>query len=489
MDKKKEYSNKTLRKYYDHIFDLINDGVYITDKLGNTLHVNRMYERLTGIKKSLLIGRNVETLKQEGVFDIILNPKIVETGKPATKIQTDQKGKKLVLSGYPVVDQEGKVVLVVTFARDTSLMAQLREQLVKQHKLLKKYRTNVQYINEGSDQRRPLIAKSTAISKLIRSIDHLSVTDASILLQGETGVGKDIFARRIHRHSHRSDKPFVKVDCPSIPESLFESELFGYAPGAFSGAHAKGKLGLFEMADKGTLFLDEIGELPLLMQSKLLRVLQDREINRVGSTKTRKVDVRVVSATNRDLEKEVREGRFRQDLFYRLRVAVVTIPPLRERGEDIRLFAEYFLKRFCGRYNKEIRFSSDTLQAFHTYHWPGNVREMENLIQSLVITDRTGLIDTSVLRGNMVDELFDDGNHPATNDSPVKDILGLPDLVTEIKSGNRSLKTIMEEIEQKILEYGLSHYNSQATLAKRFKVNRSTIFRKLNKDGVFFRKS
>ena len=484
MDDQNEYKNVTLRKHFDDILDLVSEGIYITDRHGLTLRVNRMYERMTGLKKSSLEGRRVETLKDSGIFDTILNPNIVKTKKPDTKIQTDRRGKKLVLSGYPILDEQGEVALVVTFVRDTSLMAQLREQIVNQRKLLEKYRTNVQYINIDSDQRRPLIANSPAMVKLIRNIESLSGTDATILLQGETGVGKDIFARRIHRNSTRSDKPFVKVDCPTIPETLFESELFGYEPGAFSGAHAKGKLGLLEMADKGTLFLDEIGELPIPMQAKLLRVLQDREIIRVGSTKTRKVDVRVVSATNRDLEEEVKQGRFRGDLFYRLRVVVLTIPPLRERPEDIALLADHFLERFAQKYQKMIRFSPDILPSFHTYQWPGNVREMENLIQSLVITNRTGYIELSALPSSMVPRLNDVcRDSPETVDQGhhhIEDVLGLSDLVQELESGDKSLKSIICDIERSIIKYTLPRYRSHAKLAKRFKINRSTLFRKLN---------
>jgi PAS domain S-box-containing protein len=488
MDNKNEYKNATLRNYFDDILDLVSEGIYITDRQGLTLRVNRMYERMTGLKKSVLEGRNVETLKDSGIFDTILNPSIVETKKPDTKIQTDRRGKKLVLSGYPILAENGEVALVVTFVRDTSLMAQLREQIVNQRKLLEKYRTNVQYINFDSDQKRPLIAKSPAMSKLIRNIENLAGTDATILLQGETGVGKDIFARRIHRKSTRSDKPFVKVDCPTIPESLFESELFGYEPGAFSGAHAKGKLGFLEMADKGTLFLDEIGELPIPMQAKLLRVLQDREIIRVGSTKTRKVDVRVVSATNRDLEEEVKQGRFRGDLFYRLRVIVVKIPPLRERHEDILPLAEHFMEKFTHKYKKLIQFSPDILPAFHAYHWPGNVREMENLIQSLVITNRSRIIEASALPSALVPQSKDacqqDVEPAESAPDPMEEVLELAGLMEEIDSGTKSLKSIMNEIERRIITYALPRHDSYTKLAERFKVNRSTLFRKLNtKDG------
>lgn len=475
--------DKLLCHYFERILDLISDGIYISDRSGRTLRINSMYERLTGLKKTSLVGRNVDALTSEYNFDTILNPQIVKTGKPATKVQTDRKGKKLVLNGYPIKDDEGEVALVVTFVRDVTLMAQLREQILSQRKLIEKYRTNVQYINEESNQKRPLIAHSRVMVELNQRIESVAVTDATVLLQGETGVGKDVIARRIHQTSTRVGKPFVKVDCPTIPESLFESELFGYAPGAFSGAHTKGKLGLLEMADKGTLFLDEIGELPLTMQAKLLRVLQDREFMRVGSTKVRKVDVRVVSATNRDLEKEVREGRFRSDLFYRLRVAVLTLPPLRDRHADITPLANHFLERYASRYKKNLVFDNAALSAFNDHNWPGNIREIQNLIQSLVITNQNGSIQLSDLPSNMVGRMAETCREApaalADTAPAITSELVFPQLSQELERGDRSLKAIMGDIERQILGYALNKHGSHAKVAKRFKIDRSTLFRKL----------
>ena len=470
-----------LHKYFGKILDLINDGVYISNKEGYTIRINSMYERLTGLKKADLVGRPVEVLTTEGIFDTILNPKVVKTGKPATRVQTDRKGKKLVLNGYPIFDDNGEVSLVVTFVRDMTLMNQLREQIIIQRKLIDKYRTNVQYLNEKHE--RPLIANSPAIVELNRKLENFAETDATILLQGETGVGKDIYARRIHQDSARSDKTFVKVDCPTIPESLFESELFGYAPGAFSGAHAKGKLGFLEMADSGTLFLDEIGELPLGMQAKLLRTLQDREFIRVGSTKIRKLDVRVIAATNRNLEKEMKERRFRSDLYYRLQVAVITIPPLRERRGDIIPLTSYFLDRYANRYKKNIRFDPIALDALTNYRWPGNIREVKNLIQCLVITNQNGLIQISDLPSNMVGNIANTCREPApvtANGPPKRAIEAMfsdphPDL---IESG-RSLKSIMSDIERQILTSAIEKHGSPTKVAKLFKIDRSTLFRKL----------
>ena len=427
---------RTIETYFDSILDVLSDGIYVSDRDGNTLKVNTMYEKLIGLKREDLVGRKVQDLVKEGVFDLVLNPQIVKTGQPATSVQTTKKGQKLILNGHPIFDEEGKVALVVTFVRDVTVMSQLRDQIAAQNKLLEQLRTNVQYINEESIQKFPLNGfKSREMVHLTKLIEKIAATDAAVLILGETGVGKEFFARSIHRASPRGDKTFFKVDCTTIPENLIESELFGYAAGAFSGANVKGKSGLFEMADHGTLFLDEIGELPLAMQVKLLRVLQDQEILPVGSTRVRKVDVRIIAATNSDLEKNVEEGRFRSDLYYRLRVAVLSIPPLRDRREDIMPLAHHFLNKYAARYKKEVHFGSTIEDVFINYRWPGNIRELENLIASQVVTCERDVIEAADLTGCKLNKSCERKRN----------------LYETIEARNRSLKEIVQDLEREIL--------------------------------------
>ena len=485
MSKGEDNPGPSLPQYCERILDLLGDGVYISDRHGLTLTVNDMYERLTGLKKADLVGQHVDVLVHRG-FDTVLNPQIVQTGKPATSVQTDGRGNKRVLNGYPILDADGQVELVVTFVRDVTLLAQLKEQIADQRRLVERYRTNVQYINAERDKKYPIISVSKVMDELVARIENVAATDATVLLQGETGVGKDVFARRIHQVSPRGERPFCKVDCPTIPETLIESELFGYAPGAFSGAHAKGKIGFFEMADRGTLFLDEVGELPLAMQAKLLRVLQDSEILRVGSTKVRPVDVRIVAATNRDLVEEERQGRFRSDLFYRLRVAVLTVPPLRDRRDDILPLARHFLDRYTTRYKKDVNLSRATEAVLQAYRWPGNVRELENLIQSLVISNETEVIEPCDLPSAMVGQLASTCHEAALEavakigpcgDRPE----GATNLYQALGGGQRALKEIVADIECAILRDALQAHGSISEVAKRLKVDRSTLFRKLRR--------
>jgi len=286
------------------------------------------------------------------------------------------------------------------------------------------------------------------------------------LILGETGVGKEFFARSIHRASPRGENTFFKLDCTTISENLIESELFGYASGAFSGASIKGKPGLCEMADQGTLFLDEIGELPIGMQVKLLRLLQDQEITPVGSTRVKKVNVRIITATNRDLEKEIEQGRFRSDLYYRLRVAVLSIPPLRERREDIMPLANYFLEKYATKYRKERRFGPEIESIFTGHSWPGNIREMENLIESLVVTCDRPVVDTADLGSCMLSEGLDRKRN----------------LFETLDTRDKSLKEIVRDLEREILEGALELHGSMAKVAEVLKIDRSTIFRKLRRD-------
>jgi PAS domain S-box-containing protein len=448
---------KELADYLDSIMDVLSDGIYLTDREGRTILVNRMYEQLTGLKRNDLVGRTVTDLVREGIFDVVLNPAIVRTRKPKTTIQTTKVGKRVILNGYPVLDSSGHVALVATFVRDITSLTQIKEQLAYQQELLERF-NEVQCYSRRETVQGGFIFESRQLRGILDLVDSLATTDVTVLLQGETGVGKDVLAKYIHEKSLRTDQGFFKVDCASIPPSLVESELFGYDPGAFSGANTKGRPGFFEMAHKGTLFLDEIGELPLAMQAKLLRILQDREIVRIGSTKVKKVDVRFIAASNRNLEEAVKEGMFRSDLFYRLQVAVVEIPPLRMRKDDILPLVRHFLAMFNAKYRKDLALTPETESVLLDYGWPGNVRELENLVHGLVIMLRKKWVDTADLPPSMV--------------------------ITTKEDADRSLNDIMADLERDLLRKALQIYGSAAEVAVHFNVDRSTIFRKLRKHGL-----
>jgi transcriptional regulator with GAF, ATPase, and Fis domain len=248
-----------------------------------------------------------------------------------------------------------------------------------------------------------MVGTSSAMQAVYEQVHLVARSRATVLLTGESGTGKELVAKAIHCNSDRGSKAFVRLSCASLPETLLESELFGHEKGAFTGAVGR-KEGRFELADGGTIFLDEVGEIPLGLQVKLLRVLQEREFERLGGKTTLKVDVRVVAATNRNLAREVREGRFREDLYYRLNVVPIHLPPLRERREDIALLAHHFLRRFCGENQKEIKgFSREALPVLTRYDWPGNVRELENAVERMVVMARGDAIETADLPPELSD--------------------------------------------------------------------------------------
>ena len=454
-----------LRSYLEELLDSFGEAIAISDHQGTMLYVNKKHAELTGIDQQDMLGRSALELVERGVFDVVLNPEIVKSRQPATRMQKTVDGRKLILEGNPIFDQQGQVVLVITFIRDITKVAELKEEMSAQKELLDTFRKLQGGDNKALDKF-PRVISSRAMKKLYAQITILGDTDVTVLIQGETGAGKDVFARRLHAVSNRSNRPFIKTDCSSIPENLMETELFGYAPGTFSGANKQGKLGLIEAASGGTLFLDEIGELPMNMQAKLLRVLQDREVVRVGSTTPRQVDVRVVAATNKDLEKEVAAGRFRSDLYYRLKVAVITIPPLRKRRADILPLARGFLSYFAQKYQRDVVLAPDAEDVLLEYNWPGNVRELENLILGCMITCEKNTITAKDL---------------PISKSLQGDTSASTSLLGSLEMEGKSLKEILEDVEQKIIQEGMNTLGNMSALARNLGVDRTTIFRKIKK--------
>jgi len=357
---------------FQAIIDFSYDGIYVTDHLGTTLFANSSYERITGVNPNEVIGRNISELELIGMFSPIITPWVLENKLGITIEQRVRTGKKVVITGNPVFDEAGNIRYVITNVRDMAEIQQLRDEVnrLKQEREL------------GNDH---IIYRSPAMSQVLQTISLVADINISILLLGESGVGKEIVAKHIHEISDRKNEPFVAVNCGALVPTLLESELFGYEAGSFTGASKKGKHGLFEVADKGIIFLDEIGDMSLELQGRLLRVLQEREIQRVGGTEQIPIDVRVVCATNKNLAQMVSDGTFREDLFYRLDVVTIEIPPLRERKDDISLLIASFIEQFNNKYLKARTFSTEATQLLIEYRWPGNVRELKNLVEQLIV--------------------------------------------------------------------------------------------------------
>ena len=436
------------------------DGIYVTDGEANTIRINRAYEDITGIKAPEVLGRNMRDLVAEGYFSESVTLRVLEQKKTVTLSQKLKTGKHILVTGNPFFDDEGRIKMVVTNVRDMTDLDRLNQQLEESLEMARVYRDKLQEMQLSAYKDNEIIRASKAMGSVYDLVERVCRTDATILLHGETGVGKDRIAEEIHAKSNRSEKGiFVKVNCGAIPETLLESELFGYERGAFTGAGREGKPGLFEVADKGTLFLDEVESMSLALQGKLLRVLQDFEITRVGGTTPKKVDVRLVCASNQDLKELVRQHEFRSDLYYRLHVIPVHIPPLRHRAEDIPHLMKLFLDRFNNKYSQQKLFSNDAIDKLIKYAWPGNVREMANLIERLVV----------ITAGNRID----------VNDLPTE----IYDRVSEYEAMCRgeTLKEHLRCVEMSVIRNAINKYGNARRAAPHLGVNPSTLTRKLKK--------
>ncbi|KOA20362.1 transcriptional regulatory protein ZraR [Clostridium homopropionicum DSM 5847] len=369
----------------DAVIESSYDGIYVTDGNANTIKINKAYETITGLKRENMLNRNMHDLVKEGYVSKSGTLIVLKTKKSATIIQDFKSGKRVLISSNPIFDKYGNITMVVTNVRDVTELYELEEELAKNKKLTEKYYSEIEAMRAQLLTKSDLVAEDKKTIDLLEVVKRVSKVDTTILLLGETGVGKEEVAKYIHKNSLRSDKNFIKINCGAIPENLIESELFGYEKGAFTGANREGKMGLFEVADGGTMFLDEVGELPLNVQVKLLRVLQESEIERVGGVKPIKVDVRIIAATNRDLEEMIVAKTFRSDLFYRLNVVPLTIPSLRERREDIIPLVQYYLSKLNSKYKLKKSFSAEAIKAMYNYNWPGNVRELKNMVERVVV--------------------------------------------------------------------------------------------------------
>lgn len=310
------------------------DGIYVADGDGTTLYVSPGCERNYGVPAEYLVGRNVRDIEREGIFRPSVVLRVIQAKKRITLLQETQSGKHLMATGNPIFDSAGNLHRVVCNSRDVTELIQLREQLRATEEKVERYRSELLELRQMTTRIPGLIAKSPEMERIVQMIHKVSGVDSSVLITGESGTGKGMVARSIHNLSPRADGPFISVNCAAIPETLLESELFGYEGGAFTGARKEGKAGFFELANGGTLFLDEIGELSPTLQAKLLQAIQEKQIMRIGGRGHIQLDFRLISATNRDLEDMVAKRTFREDLYYRLNVISIRMPPLRERKDD-----------------------------------------------------------------------------------------------------------------------------------------------------------
>ena len=444
---------------FRELLDALHDGVYITDADGITLKVNGAYERLTGLRSEDVVGQHMQALVEQGVISQSVSLRVLKEGRALSLMQSVSQGKRLLVSGTPILDAAGRVRYVVSTVRDMTELLRIKHERDELQQL-KQLRNSTAKLHAG--QRDDLlyaspVANLPASGRLFAQARQVAASDVKVLLQGETGVGKTLIAQYIHKRSPRAAQPFLALNCGALPENLIEAELFGYVAGAFTGAGSKGKRGLLELAHHGTVFLDEIGDLPLALQVKLLKVIEESRFIPVGGLELKEVDVRIITATHHDLRQMVVDGRFRADLYYRLNVVPIHIPALRERPEEIQPLLDFYLAEFNARYGRELAWGLEALDALTDYAWPGNIRELINLVERLVVT----------CSGEVV-ELFD----------LPEEMRALP---ASPSDGSLPLRKQVEQLERRLIRDALVQHKTTREAARALGLSQATLVQKMKR--------
>ncbi|QAR32649.1 PAS domain-containing protein [Geovibrio thiophilus] len=451
-------SFKEFSRELSAILNATSEGLTVCDKDGVILRINPASERISNLKSGEVVGLHIADLLDARMLKQSAAARVLKHKEVVNMLEMTDDGRKIIKTGIPVFDESGELFRVVVSERDITEIDDLQRKLEEQAALSSQLQNEMVQMQQSELKSIQIIAKSPAMVKSLARALKASTSDSTVLILGESGTGKGLFADLIHQNSSRSLKPLIKINCGAIPESLIESELFGHEKGAFTGAQAA-KPGYLEMADGGTLFLDEIAELPLASQVKLLRFLEDGRVTRLGATKSRSLNVRILAATHRNLEKMVADRKFRLDLFYRLNVIQLHVPPLRERRECIIFLVRHYLDLFSAKRGVKKRISNAALDILHSYSWPGNVRELVNICESMVVMSETDLLGIQDLPQRMQGTV----------------------VIEMLPAGNISLQEAMDSYERSILSNAVKEYGSQHKAAKALGVNQSTIARKLQK--------
>ncbi|KJS47225.1 MAG: hypothetical protein VR66_20890 [Peptococcaceae bacterium BRH_c23] len=444
-----EFKNvKRINEELNTVIEYSADGFIVADADGNIIKANRASCDILGIPDSDIIGKHVNWMVEKGYNTESVIMKVLKTKKQVSLTKKLNNGKEVLSTGTPIFDENGNIYRVISNLRDLTELNRLSFELNKAKLELEQYRM------ENSSEN--IIYRSIEMRRNVEKAIKVAKFDSTVMLLGESGVGKEVLAKLIYSSSKRSKGPFVKINCATIPYNLFESELFGYEGGAFTGGSKEGRLGLLELANNGTAFLDEIGEMPLDLQVKLLRVLQEREILRVGGRKQIKLDIRIIAATNRDLEEMVKKGRFREDLYWRLNVVSIQILPLRKRREDITALIYHFMQNFNQKHNTNKTITASVIARMVEYNWPGNVREIENTIERMLVLSTGSTID--------LDSLWFDSDQNKIE-----------------KWATLNYWEVMNETEKRLITQVYNDCKSTRKAAKILGIHQSTIVSKLKK--------
>jgi transcriptional regulator with PAS, ATPase and Fis domain len=454
---------KDLNKDLNAILSSIYDEILVVNAKGELIrYSDNIIEDFWHVDLKKLIGKSILELEDQGLFTPSVTRLVLEKKKKVSVVQETKTGRKILAVGNPVFNENHELDRIILASRDITETTRLKSELQEMRKISQQYKKELEDFKSKDRFLKKLIYCSPKMEKIMNQVQKIADFSSTVLLYGESGVGKEVIAQAIHQLGRRSHKPFLKLNCGAIPENLLESELFGYAKGAFTGADKNGKDGYFKQADGGILFLDEIGEMPMHLQVKLLRVLQEQEVIPVGSTTPFKVNVQIIAATNKKLEKMVEDGTFREDLFYRLNVIPIHIPPLRERTEDISLLAFHFLQQLNEKYERNYHLTPDAVNVLEFYSWPGNVRELQNIIERLVVTADHPAIDAA-----FVSQFLSAGYEYKKMKPVITRVIPLQDAI--------------DQIEEQLIVMAMNQYKTTTKAAKALGISQSSVSRKYQK--------
>ena len=474
-DRKKDFErlNCQLRKV-NAAFEHCHTGISIVDKEGRVLRSNPAMQKLYQLSAKEYVGKKMSDMVKEGVFNISVSESVISQREPVSFLQEIKTGTKCLTIGVPIFSDDGILEMVVVSSHDVTELYSLKERLVQSQELVDGYKAKLAGISLTEMQKRDVIARSKKMLDTLELARRLANVDTTVLILGESGVGKEIVARLLHKaNQRRSKQAFITINCGAIPKDLLEAELFGYEHGAFTGAARGGKPGLFELADGGSILLDEVAEMPLDLQVKLLRVLQEKEFTRVGGSKAIKIDMRIIAATNKDLLDLVNQGHFRRDLYYRLNVVPIEVPPLRERKEDILPLATHYLRKFNHKYGQEKILSASLIDVMEDYGWPGNIRELMNVLERMVVT-----VEDNILRA----EDFPVDDVPIS--LKIRSSKARNEYLDQDLSKENDLSKILEEVEKVVINDVLEDSRTTTIAAGRLGISRSTLARKMRRYGI-----
>ena len=470
----------------EDVLDSMDDPIYILNRDADFIFVNKALVEMSGYSRNELLAFNALELEKKGTIDRSVTRTVLKTKQKIIACQHVTKKNKVVnkfmITQTPIFEADGEIKYLIGVLKNVSdINEHYREAVIKNEV------TVFQHKDEDTTELafNNIIAESTDMKKLLESVSKLASYDTSILILGESGTGKEVIANYIHNVSPRSEKNLVKINCASLPETLLEAELFGYEKGSFTGALETGKAGLVETAHNGTLFLEEIDSLPLLLQGKLLRVLETKMIKKIGSVKEIHSDFRLITATNADLDELVKKRQFRQDLYFRLNVVPIKIPSLRERPYDIIPLAIHFLKDYCRKYNKTKYFSKNVFDIMLNYDWPGNVRELKNFIERMVVMSSTSVIELQdIPKGILMDFSLKENDFSLVNRNIFHDLITDKDYNSLFDLEHKTYKELMEEYEEELIKHAMKKYKTTYKAAEILGVNQSTIARKTRKYDI-----